>query len=105
MAHARIRRLDCKVSCWHTGFASWAEDENDSPAHTDSTAMNLSSFVLEASEQDYREAFDAHPVFLALQNGTFNRSSYLSYLRETFHLIRHTTSTFARAVSHVPDEQ
>jgi pyrroloquinoline quinone (PQQ) biosynthesis protein C len=67
--------------------------------------MNLSSFVLEASEQDYREAFDAHPVFLALQNGTFNRSSYLSYLRETFHLIRHTTSTFARAVSHVPDEQ
>ena len=65
--------------------------------------MRLSAFVLEASEQDYREAFDAHPVFLALQNGTFSRSAYLAYLRETFHLIRHTTSTFARAVSHVPD--
>lgn len=67
--------------------------------------MNLSAFVLEASERDYKEAFDAHPVFLALQNGKFSRSAYLAYLRETFHLIRHTTSTFARAVSHVPEAQ
>ena len=65
--------------------------------------MNLSAFVLEASEQDYKAAFDAHPVFLALKNGTFSRKAYLAYLRETFHLIRHTTSTFARAVSHVPE--
>ncbi len=65
--------------------------------------MNLSAFVLEASEQDYREAFDAHPVFVALQTGTFSRTAYLAYLRETFHLIRHTTSTFARAVSFVPE--
>ena len=65
--------------------------------------MNLSAFILEASEQDYKEAFDAHPVFVALQNGSFSRTAYLAYLRETFHLIRHTTSTFARAVSHVPE--
>ncbi len=65
--------------------------------------MKLSAYVLEASEQDYRDAFDAHPVFVALQSGTFERSAYLAYLRETFHLIRHTTSTFARAVSHVPE--
>jgi len=65
--------------------------------------MNVSSFVLEASEEDYRKAFDAHPVFVALQAGTFSRTAYLAYLRETFHLIRHTTATFARAVAHVPD--
>lgn len=65
--------------------------------------MNLSAFVLEASEQEYRTAFDAHPVFVALQDGSFSRPAYLAYLRETFHLIRHTTSTFARAVSHVPE--
>jgi pyrroloquinoline quinone (PQQ) biosynthesis protein C len=65
--------------------------------------MNLSKFVLEASEQDYRDAFDAHPVFVALQSGAFSQTAYLAYLRETFHLIRHTTSTFARAVSYVPE--
>jgi pyrroloquinoline quinone (PQQ) biosynthesis protein C len=65
--------------------------------------MNLSSFVLEASEQEYKDAFDAHPVFAALQNGKFSRTAYLAYLRETFHLIRHTTATFARAVAHVSD--
>ena len=65
--------------------------------------MNVSSFVLEASEEDYRKAFDAHPVFVALQAGTFSRTAYLAYLRETFHLIRHTTATFTRAVAHVPD--
>ena len=65
--------------------------------------MNLSAFVLEASEPDYKAAFDAHPVFLALQDGSFSRTAYLAYLRETFHLIRHTTSTFARAISHVPE--
>ena len=56
--------------------------------------MNLSAFVLEASEQEYKDAFDAHPVFVALQNGKFSRTAYLAYLRETFHLIRHTTATF-----------
>ena len=65
--------------------------------------MNLSAFVLEASEQDYKEAFDAHPLFVSLEKGTFSRAAYLAYLRETFHLIRHTTSTFARAVSYVPE--
>src|SRR5207253_11015401 len=49
--------------------------------------------------------FDAHPVFLALQKGAFSKQAYLAYLRETFHLIRHTTSMFARAVSNVPEAQ
>ena len=66
--------------------------------------MKLSAYVIEASEQHYKDAFDAHPLFAALQGGTFSRSAYLAYLRETFHLIRHTTSTFSRAVSHVPEE-
>ncbi|NUZ06807.1 iron-containing redox enzyme family protein [Piscinibacter koreensis] len=67
--------------------------------------MKLSDHVLESSAEDYRKAFEAHPVFVALQNGTFSRTAYLAYLRETFHLIRHTTSIMARAASHVPDSQ
>lgn len=81
------RRAICEHKCFQIGKAQ----------------MNLSAYVLEASEQDYKNAFDAHPLFAALQAGTFTRSAYLAYLRETFHLIRHTTSTFARAVSHVPE--
>ena len=67
--------------------------------------MKLSAFILEASEHEYKQAFDAHPVFLALQKGTFGKQAYLAYLRETFHLIRHTTPMFARAVSYVPESQ
>ena len=67
--------------------------------------MKLSDFVLEASAQDYQVAFDAHPVFVALQNGKFSRQAYLAYLRETFHLIRHTSTILARAASRLPDEQ
>ena len=67
--------------------------------------MKLSEFVIEASEQNYKDAFDAHPVFVALQAGKFNRDVYVAYLRETFHLIRHTTTIMARAASRLPDEQ
>ena len=40
---------------------------------------------------------------LRFRTAPSSRTAYLAYLRETFHLIRHTTSTFARAVSHVPE--
>jgi pyrroloquinoline quinone (PQQ) biosynthesis protein C len=67
--------------------------------------MKLSEYVIEGSEQDYKAAFDAHPLFAALQSGKFSRKAYLAYLRETFHLIRHTTSMLAQAASRLPDEQ
>ena len=67
--------------------------------------MKLSDFVIEASEQNYKDAFDGHPVFVALQTGKFSREVYLAYLRETFHLIRHTTTIMARAASRLPDDQ
>ena len=67
--------------------------------------MKLSDYVIEASTQDYRDAFDAHPAFIALQSGELTREAYLAYLRETFHLVRHTTSIAARAASQLPDEQ
>jgi pyrroloquinoline quinone (PQQ) biosynthesis protein C len=66
--------------------------------------MNLSDYVIEASAQQYQNAFGSHPIFVTLQQGDFSRRCYLDYLRETYHSIRHTTSIMARAASHLTDD-
>jgi pyrroloquinoline quinone (PQQ) biosynthesis protein C len=66
--------------------------------------MNLSEYVIEASAEQYNREMVSHPAFAALAQGTLQRNSYVAYLRETYHLIRHTTAVFARAASFLPDD-
>ena len=65
--------------------------------------MKLAEYVIEASAEQYNREMVAHPAFAALQQGTLQKKSYIAYLRETYHLIRHTTTVFARAASYLPD--
>ena len=66
--------------------------------------MSLSEYVIEASAEQYNREIASHPAFAALQQGTLQRNSYVAYLRETYHLIRHTTAVFARAASYLADD-
>jgi len=66
--------------------------------------VKLSQYILEASAKQYKDDFASHPLFAVLAQGKVQRTAYLAYLRETYHLIRHTTSVMARAASHLPDE-
>ena len=67
--------------------------------------MKLSEYILDASAQQYKEEFASHPLFAILAQGKVQRGAYLAYLRETYHLIRHTTLIMTRAASHLPDER
>jgi len=66
--------------------------------------MNLYEYVIEATSQQYAQEIGSHPIFATLKQGALQRETYLAYLRETCHLIRHTTSILARAASYLPDE-
>lgn len=66
--------------------------------------MKLSDDILEASSRQYQIEFANHAMFTTLGAGRISRSAYLAYLRETYHLIRHTTSIMSRAASNLSDE-
>lgn len=67
--------------------------------------MKFSDHVIEVTSEQYRREMGHHPAFAALKEGRLRRESYVAYLRETYHLVRHTTSVLARAASYLPDAQ
>lgn len=50
----------------------------------------------------YKERYvDSHPIFTRLSAGDFTRFHYLAYLRETFHLVKHTPQYLSIAEARV----
>jgi len=46
---------------------------------------------------------DSHPIFSRLAAGNFTRSHYLAYLRETYHLVKHTPKYLTIAADRVAE--
>jgi pyrroloquinoline quinone (PQQ) biosynthesis protein C len=61
--------------------------------------------VLSATAADQRRCVLDHPLFGMVATGRATRDQYVVYLRETYHLVRHTSRALARAASHLGDEQ
>jgi pyrroloquinoline quinone (PQQ) biosynthesis protein C len=50
----------------------------------------------------YKESsIDCHPIFARLACGDFTRCHYLAYLRETYHLVKHTANYLTLAANRV----
>jgi pyrroloquinoline quinone (PQQ) biosynthesis protein C len=60
--------------------------------------------ALEATKNDYTSHIENNPFFEKLRSGTFTRSQYLAYMRETYHLIHHTVPYLQLAAEQVSGE-
>src|SRR4051812_24247127 len=57
--------------------------------------MDHFGHVLKATANDYQRYILDHPLFTAITNGKITREHYVSYLRETYHLVGHTSKATA----------
>ncbi len=61
--------------------------------------------MLGATAVDYEQHIRGNPVFDLISGGEVSRDLYAVYLRETYHLVRHTSRALARGASRVDDGQ
>src|SRR5207248_71664 len=67
--------------------------------------MDVFDQVLEATAADQRRYVLDNPLFTLVASGRATRDQYAVYLRETYHLVRHTSRALARGASRVDDRQ
>src|SRR5262249_39613085 len=61
--------------------------------------------AVEALKDDQKHFIEEHPIFTKLRNGEFTRDQYLAYLRETYHLVKHTPSYLRIAAGNLDQDQ
>jgi pyrroloquinoline quinone (PQQ) biosynthesis protein C len=67
--------------------------------------MEIFATIVAATEPDLRSRLLAHPLIEALRGNAISMGHYVAYLRETYHLVRHTPRIYARAASRVADHR
>lgn len=67
--------------------------------------MNNYDRVLEATADTYQASILENPIFYVLANGLMTKQHYIAYLKETYHLVRHTSKALAMVGAHLPDER
>jgi pyrroloquinoline quinone (PQQ) biosynthesis protein C len=68
--------------------------------------MDNFDYVLESTADDYKLHILDHPLLAALSKGEITREHYVAYLRETYHLVGHTSKATALVpprLDHRPD--
>ena len=61
--------------------------------------------MLDATAVDYERHIRSNPIFEQLNTGQATCDQYAVYLRETYHLVRHTSRALARGASRLDDDQ
>ena len=67
--------------------------------------MSAYQQLIEGTQEEFHEQLLHHPLIADLRAGNVNLFQYVSYLRETWHLVRHTSRIFALAAARVPDDR
>jgi pyrroloquinoline quinone (PQQ) biosynthesis protein C len=67
--------------------------------------MKLYDHIVAETAKDLELHVIGNPLMQALHNGTIERGHYLAYLRETYHLVRHTSRALALAGARLEDER
>jgi pyrroloquinoline quinone (PQQ) biosynthesis protein C len=67
--------------------------------------MDIFDQVLAATAADQRRCVLDNPLFALVAAGRANRDQYAVYLRETYHLVRHTSRALARGASRLDDDR
>jgi len=61
--------------------------------------------VVEATQDDLVRHISSHPMLAHVMNGNMTRNQYLAYLRETYHMVRHTPRMLALAAARCEDDR
>lgn len=65
--------------------------------------MSIFKDVLKATDGDYRKYVAENPLFVQVANGNATKDKYVVYLRETYHLVRHTSRALALGAARLDD--
>jgi hypothetical protein len=61
--------------------------------------MNVYAHIAAATAEDFRSCLLEHPLARALRRGELQLGHYRAYLRETYHLVRHTPPIYRLAAA------
>jgi pyrroloquinoline quinone (PQQ) biosynthesis protein C len=61
--------------------------------------------LLAATQDDYQARIEQHPLIALVLNGEMTREHYISYLRETYHMVRHTSRMLSLAGARLDDSR
>src|SRR4051812_20981512 len=68
-------------------------------------AMSLFDDITKATEHDYNKFILDNPLLNTVMQGVMTREHYIAYLRETFHLVRHTSRALSLAGARLTDDK
>ncbi len=61
--------------------------------------------IVAATQQAHERAVTENPLFAILMSGRMTRTHYVAYLRETYHLVRHTSRALSLAGARLTDDR
>jgi thiaminase len=68
--------------------------------------MGMSNFeaLLAATQDEYKSKIENHPIIELVISGNMKREQYVNYLRETYHMVRHTSRMLSLAGARLGDD-
>ena len=67
--------------------------------------MTNYEFVMKETQNVYNDVILRHPIFYVLSHGLMTRRHYVAYLKETYHLVRHTSKALALVGANLADDR
>lgn len=67
--------------------------------------MNNFEKIIHDTIAEYQEKIEHHPIMNILMNGRVTSGLYVAYLRETYHMVRHTTRMLSLAAARLEDDR
>lgn len=67
--------------------------------------MNTYEKIVEATKADYKQFVASNQLLEVVTSGAMQREHYFAYLRETYHLVRHTSRMLALGGARLPDNR
>jgi hypothetical protein len=67
--------------------------------------MHKFDFIIEQTKDDYKEFIETNPLLKLVASGGMTTAHYAAYLRETYHLVRHTSRMLALGGARLGDDR
>ncbi|HHX0887811.1 TPA: iron-containing redox enzyme family protein [Pseudomonas aeruginosa] len=67
--------------------------------------MNKFNLIVEKTTKEYKEFVESNPLLKIVASGGMTKAHYAAYLRETYHLVRHTSRMLALGGARLADDR
>jgi pyrroloquinoline quinone (PQQ) biosynthesis protein C len=61
--------------------------------------------LLADTQDEYDHSIKQNPIFAVVTSGKMTRNHYITYLKETYHLVKHTSRALAQVGARLPDHR